>query len=99
LVGAVPVFPTIIVKVKLSFTLACVGETDFVIDAFGVNVPVKVGEGVIVGDGPIVLVEVSVGTVSVMVAVGLSVAVSVGPNWAFTNTIGIYGSNPNCSII
>jgi hypothetical protein len=63
-----PVFPTLIVKVKLSFTLACVGVTETDNDATGVNVPVFVG----------VRVTVVVGCVPVRVAVAVPVVVAVG---------------------
>lgn len=65
-------------------------ETLIVINALGTSVPVKVGEGVsvCVGDGPAVPVLVGVGGVPVTVFVGLGVIVSVGPKWAFFNTIG-----------
>jgi len=92
LVGPVPVFPTLIVNVKLSFTLACEGATVIVNDAFGVNVPVKVGEGVkvCVGDGPAVPVDVGDGNVPVIVALGLGVFVYVGPKSESAKIIGKY---------
>jgi len=49
IVGPVPVFPILMVKVRLSFTLACEGETEMERDAPGINVPVAVEVGVTVG--------------------------------------------------
>jgi hypothetical protein len=78
-VGPVPVFPTLIVNVKLSSTLACEGVTATVMDALGVNVPVEVGEGVnvCVTNGP-------------AVALVMGVFVSVGPKCEFDNITGRY---------
>ena len=84
LVGAVPVFPILIVNVKLSFTLACEGATDIESDGPGINVPVGVEVGVIVAVGwvPVtvgVAVEVPVAVaVEVLVGVPIAVEVSVG---------------------
>ena len=47
-----PVFFTVMVKVKTSFTFApAVGATEMVMAAFGINVPVNVGDGVKVTGG------------------------------------------------
>jgi hypothetical protein len=74
-VGPVPVFPTFIVNVSVSFTLAGEPDTAMVMVALVVNVPVNVGEGVSVwvGDGPGVTVDVGDGSVPV------GVKVYVGP--------------------
>jgi hypothetical protein len=90
LVGLVPVFFTVIVNVRFSFSWACEGLTETVMDAFGVKVPVNVGEGVnvCVGDGPAVPVFVGDGTVPVTVTVGEGVLVSAGTICELLKTTG-----------